>query len=257
MPSEDEALQWVSTEQSAEWLPSQDAVVQHTRDGRTDIARGVTLIQGGRHRIEYRIYLAAHNKRGYGVVVGVSDAEAPSWNPAPVGAAPKPKPSKPSVAWGICVSSGRLISTQDARAGQFGGGVLGDALVPKQAMEQAAQLTVVVEVDIPPHASAEDAAVARRDIPATYGHPLDMAREFPLHMKPMSSRNVHYLTGSPISKPSSLSFSVNDGPMVDAGVRLPAGVYPWVQLTGQGDAVELVSIKNLTPPKTTSKSESE
>ena len=36
-----------------------------------------------------------------------------------------------------------------------------------------------------------------------------------------------------------LSFSVNDGPSVEAGIRLPAAVAPFVTLAHEGDAVSL------------------
>ena len=69
---------------------------------------------------------------------------------------------------------------------------------------------------------------------------------FPAHLRAMAMRSVQHLTGkSPITRPASLSFCVDGGERIVTSVHLPeAGVYPWVQMTGQGE-VALVSIIKL------------
>jgi hypothetical protein len=229
---------------SEQWFQSEGGTTRHIRAGAADIARGSTLIKEGHWRIEYRINRAQHNMRGFGIVLGVTDAEAPAWADTPPAPGQR-KAGKPFVAWGICPSSGRLIRAPDPKMGRFGGATLGDVMVVRKAGEPVAGMTITVDVEMQQHHTTEDAAVARREYSGAL-HPLDVRREFPLHLKSLTMRNVHQLTGMPVAKPSSLTISVNGGKPVDADVRLPeAGVYPWMLLTGEGDEVTLMSVKRL------------
>ena len=78
-------------------------------------------------------------------------------------------------------------------------------------------------------------------------HPLDAPRNYPTHLRSLNKRTAHELTGAaPVQKPASLSFRINGGELQTTGVHLPeAGVHPWALLTGEGDEVTLVSVKNL------------
>lgn len=88
--------------------------------------------------------------------------------------------------------------------------------------------------------------LTRRDF-SNVLHPLEKARNFPLHMKHVSSRSVPGLADGQKARSSSLTFSINGCDPVDTGVRLPeSGVFPYVHLTGEGDAVELMSITKLS-----------
>lgn len=254
---------WVPFAESLQWMVVERGCVRHTRPAcGIDTARGIQHIKDGRWRIEYRI--KAHD--GHSIVLGVTDVEAAAWSQKAVAvddgdgkdAKKKPdkkdkkgggkdadagvqkfKPGKPSVAWGLCSASGRLVSTYHPRVGRFGGATVSEPLVQRRA-GSAEGMTIVVECDIPPHNSPVDALNSRRDF--THGlHPLDAPRDFPLHLQALSMRTAG---GSPITKAASLSFSVNGGQVHTTPVHLPeAGVYPWVQLTGEGE-VAIVSIVN-------------
>ena len=43
-----------------------------------------------------------------------------------------------------------------------------------------------------------------------------------------------------------LRFSVDGGPFIQADVSLSASVWPWVQMTWEGDAVTIVSIEQVS-----------
>lgn len=65
------------------------------------------------------------------------------------------------------------------------------------------------------------------------------------HLRALSMRTVQHLTGaSPVSKPATLSFSINGGELQTTDVHLPqAGVYPWVSLSGDSDEVTMTVTK--------------
>lgn len=262
--------QWVPFADSVQGLAIEGGTLRHTRPNGIDIARGMQHIHEGLWRIEYRVNRAAQG--GYGIILGVADVEAAAWSqkPAPpegdegkkdakggkkdkkakgavTEAPPKFKPVKPAVAWGLCPSSGRLVSTFDPRMGRFGGASVSDALVERRCGHSVAGMTVVIECDIPARRSPVEALVARRDFRAGL-HPLDAPREYPPHLRSMSVRSVDQLSGHPaVSRQPSLSFSVDGGGLTTTAVRLPeAGVYPYCMLTAQDDEVALVSVTKLS-----------
>ena len=107
-------------------------------------------------------------------------------------------------------------------------------------------ITVSIEVDIPANNASVDALMSQRDFRAGL-HPLAAPRDFPLHLRSLSHRTVHDLTGAaPVNRPATLSFGINGGPLQTVPVRLPAsGVYPWVLMTGCGDEANLISATKL------------
>lgn len=108
-------------------------------------------------------------------------------------------------------------------------------------------MTIAIECDIPAHPTHESEVSSKRNYAHSL-HPLDARRNFPLHMESLQARSVHALTGSPVSKPSWLAFSVDGGELVRTNVRLPAcGVYPWVLVTGEDDEITMTAFKKLSP----------
>ena len=235
---------WVPFAESIQWLQIERGSVQHIRPVcGTSTAHGVQQIQEGHWRIEYRVKRSAYG--GHGLVLGVADVDAKAWSQKPVvvdeegdgkkdakkkdkkggepEAPPKFKPGKPAVAWGICTSSGRLISTHEPHIGRFGGAIIGDQLAERRCGSAEGGLTVTVECALPQHTTPVEALMTRRDFQACL-HPLDTRREFPLHMRSMSTRSVHHLAGTPVAKPASLSFSINGGEMIRTSVHLPGAV---------------------------------
>lgn len=241
----------VPLETSAEFLHIEGGTVIHKRGGTVDIARGTSHLRDGRYRIEYNISGAVHRARGFGIILGVSDAEAGCWDFHPEEALPDEAPKriksvKPFMSWGLDPSSGRLISSADPKKGRFGGATVGEPLVARDSGEAVAGMSVVIEADVPPLLTKEQVMLTRRDF-STALHPLEKTRNFPLHLKHVSSRTMPGLAGEQLGRKSSLTFSINGGPATDTGVRLPeSGVFPFVHLTGEGDAVTLVSITKLS-----------
>ena len=228
--------------------------VRHKRHGIADTVRGTNLIHDGHFRVEYRINAAAHGSSGFGIVIGVTDAEAPAWKEGPPAASGPGKPKldgRATVAWGLCPSSGRLIETNDPHKGRFDGATVGEELTARRRSGAGgagiAGMTIAIECDIPAHQTHESEVSSKRNY-AHALHPLDARRNFPLHMESLQARSVHALTGSPVSKPSWLAFSVDGGEMIRTNVRLPAcGVYPWVLVTGEDDEVTMTAFKKLSP----------
>jgi hypothetical protein len=203
---------WVPPPTSNPWMQIDGGAVRHIRGGASDTARGTMLLKQGHFRMEYKITAAQSTMRGFGMVVGVSDAEALAWRDDPSIANGAKLLSKPFVAWGVCLSSGRLISTPDPKTGRFGGASLGETLAPRRASrEPVAGMTIVVEVNLPVHASEQAASVARREFSNAL-HPLDARRELPLHLRAMASRTIQ----TP-EKRASLAIGVNGGELVDTG----------------------------------------
>lgn len=239
---------WVPFADSLQWMLVDRHICRHTRPASgSDTARGAVHIKEGSWRIEYRIN---RSSPGVGIVLGVADVDAPAWTQKPKevaaddgkkdakaakkdkkgkDAAAEPeqtfKPGKPSIAWGLCTSSGRLVSTHDPKVGRFGGACVGEQMTERRT-GAVAGMTVVVECDIPQHRSSVDALVSRKSFCAGL-HPLDAPRDFPLHLQTLSMRTVQHLTGkSPVTRPASLSFSIDGGERHSTNVHLPAaGVY--------------------------------
>lgn len=114
---------------------------------------------------------------------------------------------------------------------------MGDQLAERKCAAVGG-MTVVVECDIPQPQSHVDALMSRREFRAGL-HPLDAPRDFPLHLRALSNRTVN-AGAFPVSKPASLSFSINGGELQKTTVHLPeAGVYPWALLNGEGDEVSI------------------
>ena len=229
-------------------------VVRHMRYGKADTVRGVNLMNEGHYRVEYKISSAAHSSSGFGIVVGVTDAEAPAWKDGDKPAVPdadaereavasKLKLIKQTCAWGLCLSSGRLIETLDPHKGRFDGARVGEPLIDRKSLcESAVGMTVAIECEIPVHNTVESRLVASHNY-APALHPLGVNRNYPLHMQELQRRSL----GANVAQPSWLSFSINGGEMIRTNVRLPAcGVYPWVLLTGEGDEVVCMSFKKLS-----------
>ena len=223
--------------------------VRHLRYGRADAVRGVNLISEGHYRVEYRVNAAAHGDSGFGIILGVSDAEAAAWKEGAESVPPagKPKPTKPTCAWGLCLSSGRLIETHDPHKGRFDGATVGEQLVERKKMgNPTVGMTVAIECEIPLHATRESSLVASRNYAAAL-HPLGVERNLPPHMQVLQERGVRNFIGSPIASPTWLAFSINGGEMIHTSVHLPSnGVYPWVLLSGEGDEVVCTDFKKLS-----------
>ena len=263
---------WVPFAESIKWLVVEGGRTRHVRPASgNDTARGVHHLKEGHWRIEYRVTMASRG--GQGVILGVADVDAPAWSQKPVDdeeegdgkkdakkdakkkdkkgaepeAPPKFKPRKPAVAWGVCTSTGRLVSTHHPCVGRFGGANVGEPLV--ELKRGTDEMTVVIDCEIPQRPTSVDAIMSRREFTSGL-HPLDAPRDLPLHLRPMAKRSVEELTGAPglpVTKQASLSFSINGGELLPTGVRLPeAGVYPWALLTGEGDEVQLVSMTKLS-----------
>lgn len=224
--------------------PVLDKTLEHSRGGHSDAAHGAVPITEGHHRITYRIQRAMSTS-AFGMVLGVADCSV--WDP-PLAMASKeihaifnqggpPLVTPQRVAWGLCPSSGRLIETHDVRAGHLQGAKVGQQLAgSEQNLRQSAVgATVVVEVNMMAH-DEDTAGIARRDFDSTF-HPLTLG-----------------ITGSRRKEPpppqryNTLAFSINGGELVQADVRLPAAVWPWVLLNWEGDAVTLVGVDRLDDP---------
>lgn len=237
--------EWVATSRSAEFLKVEGATITHVRTGVSDVARGVKPLEAGKHRITYQINRTGSSK-GYGIVLGVTDADAPAWSESLDFPASKPPPSRPVVAWGLSPSLGKLIDSPDAKAAKFGGGSIRAEEFPSIApCANVKGTTIVFELNIPKQPE-DDAAIVRRDFRACL-HPLTVQRTYPLHLASMQSRGVDHLIGSPIGKTSTLSFSVDGGEMIATSVALPPRLWPWVHLSWQGDSVTLVSVESTLP----------
>lgn len=235
---------------SEPYVDIQGGLIRHMRGGTVDIARGTNHLCNGRFRIEFVIRAAAHSARGFGIIIGVSDAECPVWGYTATDALPETAPRrinslKPFSSWGFDPSSGCLISSSDPNKGRFGGTTVGMEMVERSSGGAIAGTTVVIEADVPPLLTKEQVVLTRRHF-STALHPLEKERNFPRHMRHVSSRTVAGLADTQKARSSSLTFSINGGDPVDTGVRLPeSGVFPFVHLTGEGDAVELLSITKL------------
>lgn len=240
--------EWIANVRSKDYVKVEATSIMHLRTGVSDVARGIAPITEGKHRIMYRIDRAGSSK-GFGIVVGVTDADAPAWSevwpPAPD--AKPPKPSRPIVAWGISPSLGKWVETPDAKAGQFGGAnMLPDAII--EPINKVEGMTIVFELDVPKHLETDD-HVVRRDFAATL-HPLAAHRLYPLHLEAMKSRGVSQFIGSPIARQSSMRFSINGGEFIETNVSaLPRALWPWVHMSWQGDCVTLVKIEQLSGPE--------
>ncbi len=222
------------------WVPAPSAVdstkrdgttITHLRAGRQDAVRGVHAMTTGQHRLTYTIN-SVSSQKGYGLLLGVCDAAA--WEASEQRASALAQGIVPSkdrscvprefVAWGLCPSSGRLMRTGDLCKGHMQGATVGQELAPKPGSKGVCGMTVVVEVNMTTNEpSSQEAAWGRRTFSKSL-HPLDM-------------RGARH--GEPARRPSTLSFSVNGGPFVEADVTLPTAVWPWVLLGWEGDAVTL------------------
>ena len=223
--------------------------VRHLRYGKPDTVRGVNLISEGHYRVVYKVSAAAHGDSGFGIILGVSDADAAAWKEGAEVVPPggKPRPSKPTCAWGLCLSSGRLIETHDPHKGRFDGATVGEQLIERKKLGgPTVGMTVAIECEIPGHATPESSLVASRNYAAAL-HPLGVQRNLPPHMQVLQTRGVRSFIGSPVANPAWLSFSINDGEMIRTSVQLPPnGVYPWVLLSGEGDEVVCTEFKKLS-----------
>ena len=254
--------QWFPFAESVEWLEIQGTTARHIRPGQgVSVARGMQHIKDGKWRIEYRVNRAA-SKSGSGIILGVSDFTAKEWSQKPPepegeddkkkkdakkdkkkGAAddgpPKFKMGKPTVAWGMCLGSGRLLTTHSVKTGRFAGANVGEPIVERAGAADGLTVTVVCDMGTS-GTSDNDAVIARHDFRSGL-HPLDAPRIYPPHLKSMEKRSTYQLT-----RPASLSFSVDDGEMQSTNIHLPeAGVYPWLLVTGQGDEVSMVSCSQI------------
>ena len=220
------------------------------RTGVSDVARGVQPISGGKHRITYKIESAGSSK-GYGIVLGVTDAEAFTWKDVKfalggyvsLGSGGKKPASRPIAAWGVSPSLGRFIETPDAAVGQFGGAsVLRDDLTSFiQPCTKAEGLTVFFEIDVPQH-EPHDSHIVKRDFQANL-HPLTISRRYPLHLEPMQTQGM----APCIARRGSMAFSINGGEMIQVNVALPPALWPWVHLSWE-DRVTLVKVEKLPDP---------
>lgn len=214
-------------------------VIEHLRGGHSDAAHGAVRISEGRHRITYKIRHAS-SSAAFGMLLGVTDCNV--WDPPgfarnrevnSIFTEMKMAANPPRVAWGLCPSSGKLFQTHDVRMGHLQGALLVQQLFGSvQSRRQSVEgTTVVVEVNMLPR--DETASMACRDFDTTL-HPLTFT-------KSAGRRSER----PPLPCFNTLAFSVNGSDMVQADVCLPAAVWPWVLLTWEGDAVELVSVEML------------
>ena len=264
---------WVSNARCIENFSMNHGTLRTLRTGRPSVARGAIQLQEGKHRITYRIN-ATGSRRGFGIVLGISDVEAPCWSELPLpdpnaepdkkdakkdkkdkkGGAepppPKPKPRNPFVAWGIVPSTGKFIATADAKHGGTPGvaqvfydqsEVLSASLNGTQNIEG---MTIVLEVMLSSTDRAES-SLTRRSFAASL-HPLAAPRSYPIHLEPLQRVGVQHLTGPIVGSRSSLSYSINGGAMIDTGATLPSALWPWVHSSWQGDSIELVSMETET-----------
>ena len=222
---------WVPFADSIQWMAIEGETCKHVRPASgLDTARGVAHIKDGHWRLEFRVKCAAHSG---GVILGVADVDSSAWSQKPketgdeddgkkgaakkdakgakkgkdAAAEPAPsfKPGKPAVAWGLCSLSGSLITTHHPNVGRYGGARIGEQLMERRS-GGVSGMTVVIECDIPCHRSQLDAMMARRSFMGGC-HPLDVPRDFPLHMRALSQRTMQGLTGAaPVAKPASLAF---------------------------------------------------
>ena len=234
---------------SGDFLAIEDERIVHLRTGKSDVARGAEALADGKHRITFKIENCGSPK-GYGIVVGVSDADAPIWaEPAPVEGIILPKlqygdkgfkPAKSKVAWGFCPGKSRFIASADGRSGPMTGA---STMLQLELPPPGESIhTVVFEIDRPARSS-----IASRDFSLST-HPLSMPRQLPLHLEQLQKAHARDQIGSPVPASGQLSFGVNGGPMTRvAGVNLPSALYPWLMLSWEGDVVSY-SVESTGPP---------
>jgi len=218
----------------------QHPTLTHLRGGHSDAAHGALRIEQGVWRITYVISQASSNG-AFGMLLGVCDADVwqlpearASAQIAAIFSKPVEKKIDPrTVAWGLCPSTGKLVTSHDVRTGTFGGALVCKQLVHRSGLRQHAKsATVVIELDMQSY-DEDTALIAKREY-AT-----------PLHPLAFSGGNARRLTQQPASampKYNTFSVSVNGGPMVPTEVRLPNAVFPWALMQWEGDAVTLESV---------------
>ena len=222
-----------------------EGAVTHLAGSRCAAVRGKEPLASGVYRLSYQI-TSSSSPAGYGIVLGVCSCEDPDSSAAAANRAKTIQddsgltgsfvfsPFGRTNGWGLSPSTGRLVRTDTlTNDGIFDGGKLGKELtdVPMKHARTASGMIVVIELTLPA-LDSEAAAIARRNFSQTL-HPLDMRK---------SRQPALGQTGY-----GSMAFSVNGGPMVDAGVlSLPTTLYPWVAVTREGDAVNLASIEKLS-----------
>eukprot|EP00966_Prymnesium_polylepis_P116423 2690924-Prymnesium_polylepis.1 len=104
----------------------------HLRGGHSDAAHGALRIEQGVWRITYVISQASSNG-AFGMLLGLCDADVweqpvsrASKEIAAIFAKPEVKKVDPrTVAWGLCPSTGKLVTSHDVRVGTFGGALVG------------------------------------------------------------------------------------------------------------------------------------
>ena len=218
--------------------------LMHLRGGVPDTAHGALKIERGVWRVTYVISQAASNG-AFGMLIGVTDGEV--WD-APESRASKEiaaifskaevqKEPPRTVAWGICPSTGKLVTSHDVRVGVFGGALVSKQLVPRAGLRQSAKnATVVIELQMLSY-DEDTSAIARREY-AMPLHPLAFTGGNPRRQKQSGDRAP--------PKYNTMLVSVNGGPMVPTDVRLPATVYPWALMQWEGDAVTLESVVKIS-----------
>ena len=242
--------EWIAHCRSKDYVKVEGMSIMHLRAGVSDVARGIQPLTAGKHRITYMIERAGSTK-GYGIVLGVTDAAAPAWTEVwpPVDQGNKPPPvSRPVVAWGICPALGKWVESPDAKVGQFGGAnVLPEGFPTIEPATKVVGMTIVFEIDVPQHPPMAD-HIVRRDFRASL-HPLAMQRTYPRFLDAMQAHPVHQIVASPIARKSSLRFSIDGGEMIEAQVALPRALWPWVHMSWQGDCVRIVKVEQLSGPE--------
>jgi len=233
------------------------SVVTHLRSGTTDTVRGKNVLFDGLHRITYEITHAA-KPNAQGLVVGVCDGTAWSGDSDPaageavrealglISGGPAAKGTAfyahgHTMAWGLCLCSGRLLTSRDVARGKFGGATLGKVIMPDEdgtatmySHRLPDKTIVVCEVDLLDTGGGD------------YSGDL-LRRTFACSLHPLELRGKPRAADAPTAMPRerrTLRFSVNRGEFVDSGIVLPSAVmFPWVQSSMQGDMVTLVGVE--------------
>ena len=270
---------WIPLPQCADHFQCQLRTIYHLRGpcGVYDAAKIAHVIGGGTHRIHYRVECfedgnAPSHRKSDMLVLGVCDANAFEAEASMSRRVPEQRAGEFShgacVAWGLCLSTGRVISSPSlTKVGQLDSAANTEdvRLTPRSRLLPArASRTVVVEVSIPdfstdfrekrsrrPQMLDEDACGPAP--PPSYLRELCALRQHDAcTLHPNGKRDVSVLDEQRLvlqRDVARLAFSVDGGPFEEAlnVPRLSSSLLPWVALGRGGDAVTLVAIERLVP----------
>jgi len=232
-----------ATPSAAPWVICDLGAVTGLRAGTHAVVRGKEPLCSGHFRLVYEV-TRCDNPAGYGLLIGVcscSSANDPSAVSASKTASTLAVDSfntgGHAVAWALCPSTGKLVTTHETGRGAYDGATQGTQLmeVPMASKRNTQGMNIVIEIFLPAYEDNQQSAIAQRTYSRSL-HPLVMR-----HAAMIDKEQRSFAHGRP-----SMAFSIDGGELIDAGVPvLPSALYPWVMLGREGDCVTLASIERL------------